>query len=438
MNYTSYNQLLKEYIRFKSVSTDEKYKADVNDTADWLYNLLKNKGFEAEKISGYGNDIVLAKYIASTEYKTVLVYGHYDVQPAEKSEGWKNEPFDLYEEEGKLYARGVVDNKGQNLIHIASVLDLIEKNSLGFNVIFMLEGNEETGSPLLDKFVQDYAEKLRCDFVFFSDGELTMEHPVIETGFRGVMNVILKVKTSEKDNHSGLYGGSIPNAANILSKLLAGMHDDTGLLQLPGLENTLAGIDESLVKDIQKIPFEENTFLQNCGAKVRYNNQENFYLQNGYLTSAEVTTLNSGYLGEGFRNAIPGKAFAKINFRISPKHNSKQVIDAFTDYISQNIPQYAEFEIVSEEASEPISLDIKNEFARKAKELATDIYGKECYFKLCGAIVPVAGTFKDILHVPVISLGLGNEDCNMHGVNENYDIELIQKGLNLSNKFFTK
>jgi acetylornithine deacetylase/succinyl-diaminopimelate desuccinylase-like protein len=438
MNYENYKSLLKEFVSFKSISTDENYKSDVAAVAKWLYDLMSRFGLDVKLVSGYGNDIVLGKYVVSPDANTVLIYGHYDVQPASKEEGWKKDPFELYEDDNKLYARGVVDNKGQILIHLFTVIELIQKSQLRYNVVFMIEGNEETGSPLLDKFVQDYVNELKCDFVFFSDGELTMSHPVIETGFRGIVNVILKITTSQKDNHSGLYGGTIPNAAHVLSRLIADMHDDNGVLMLPGLDNTVEGIDKRLVKDSESIPFDEDTFLRNTGAKVRFNNKMNFYLQNGYLTSAEVTTLSAGYLGEGFRNAIPGTAIAKINFRISPKHSSQEVLNAFENYLQSHMPSYADYSLEFSEACEPILIDVNNAYASELKSIAHQVYGKDCYFKLCGAIVPVAGTFQSILKVPVISLGLGNEDCNMHGVNENYDIELIKKGLYLSNKFLSR
>jgi len=432
MDYTKYHTLLKEFIKYKSISTDSKYTQGIQETANWLSNLFKDNNFDVDQVKGYGNDIIVAKYKISSNAKSVLVYGHYDVQPANIDEGWTEDPFELCENNGRLFARGVVDNKGQVLIHIATVLDLIDKKELGYNIIFMVEGNEETGSPLLEKFIHDYKDKLKCDYVFFSDGELSMGYPIIESGFRGVLNLILTIKTSSKDNHSGLFGGSIPNASHVLTNVISQMHDQDGILSLPGLDNTVPEIS------IPEIPFDENEFKHVTGSKVRLNNSLNFYLQNGYLTSAEVTTLNSGYQGEGFRNAIPGYAFAKINFRIAPQHNLEMVKKAFEAYLSQVIPEYVEYSLDFHEGAEPITLDTDNEFAQKAEQIAAEVYGVNCYKKFCGAIVPVSGIFKDVLKAPVISLGLGNEDCNMHGVNENFEIDLIKKGLNLSNKVFKK
>ncbi|RMD76901.1 M20/M25/M40 family metallo-hydrolase [Candidatus Dojkabacteria bacterium] len=438
MNFEDYKKLLKEFVGFRSISTDQRYKAEVDATAGWLCDLIQKNGIDAKEITEYDNNIVLAKFVQSNKAKTVLIYGHYDVQPASIQEGWDFDPFVLNEKNKKLYARGVVDNKGQILIHLFTVFELIKLGQLNYNVIFLIEGNEETGSTSLERFINDYKNELQCDFVLFSDGELTMKHPVIETGFRGIVNIVLKVMTSSKDNHSGLFGGSIPNAAHVLSALISKMYDEEGSLNLPGINNSVDHISSDLLEDIQKIPFDESTFLKNTGAKSKLKPNTNFYLQNGYLTCAEVTTLTSGYQGEGFRNAIPGSALAKINFRISPKHTSRQILSSFEKFVKNNIPQYAKYSIQLSEAIEPILLNTDNEFVRKVKQIASQVYEKDCYFKFCGAIVPVAGLFQSILQVPVVSLGLGNEDCNMHGVHENFDVDLIKKGLRLSQAVLSK
>lgn len=430
-----YRQLLAPLISFQSISTDENFLPQTQATAEWLNTTFAQNGFESQKISNYGNDIVLAKYVVDSAKPTVLIYGHYDVQPATQDEGWDSDPFTVVEKDGKLYARGIVDNKGQVLIHMATAFELIKEKKLQYNLIFMVEGNEETGSPKLEDFVKDHQDKLQCDFVLFSDGELSMGHPIVETGFRGVMNIQLKLKTSSKDNHSGLYGGSIPNAAQVLTSLLATMHDQRGVLNLPGLTNSLEHLSQDVIDENQAIPFNEQELLHNTGAQQRLDNGTNFYLQNSFLTSAEVTTLSAGYQGVGFRNAIPGAALAKINFRIAPQHSCDQVLTAFTAFLEKNTPAYASFELSQNESAEAISLDPNNQFADKAKKVALTVYQKECFYKFCGAIVPISGIFKDLLHVPVVSIGLGNEDCNMHGANENFDVELIQKGLDFSREF---
>ncbi|KXK10248.1 MAG: putative succinyl-diaminopimelate desuccinylase, partial [Microgenomates bacterium OLB23] len=224
--FNRYLQLLKEFVALRSISTDPSYIKDIEKTAQWLGNLLTQYGFTVKITKGAGNPIVCAQYNNGSQ-QHVLIYGHYDVQPAEINEGWTHDPFELKEKNGRLYGRGAVDNKGQIMIYIATVIELIQQKSLGYNVTFLIEGNEEAGSSGLDTFVETHKEKLLADFLLVSDGEITAGHPVIEVGFRGVLNIALTVETSTKDNHSGLYGGIIPNAANELSILLGKLFDQS-------------------------------------------------------------------------------------------------------------------------------------------------------------------------------------------------------------------
>lgn len=442
MELNNYIDLLRKFVSFKSISTDPSYVNEINKTASWLKELFDSNGFQTYVIEGYDNPIVVAKYIVGNSFDTALIYGHYDVQPADKSEGWLNDPFELFEKDKKLYARGVADNKGQILVHIFSLFELIKSSKLNYNVIFLIEGSEESGSTSLDKFIEDHKDLLKCDFIFFSDGELNMEHPVIETGFRGIVNVTIKITTATKDNHSGLYGGSVPNAALILAKLISSMYDENMILSLGGrLNNSWEGVSIDLLKDAQELPFDEGAFLVNTGAISRLNNtlsdSSNFYMQ-VFSTVAEVTSLQAGYQGVGYRNAIPGSALAKINFRISPRHTVSEILDAFKSFLEENVPKkYARYELEVSESAEPILIDVNNVYARKIKDLASSIYERKCFLKFCGAIVPVAGLFQRILGRPVVSLGLCNEDCNMHGVNENFDVDLIQKSIQLSVSFFS-
>lgn len=434
----NYLALLKEFLSFKSVSTDSQFKDEVKKTAEWLNTLFADNGFETKLVEGYGNPIVLSSFNKIDRAPTALLYGHYDVQPASQEEGWSSDPFSVTEKDGRLVARGSVDNKGQVLIHIASILELIKSGNLKYNIKFIIEGNEETGSPDLVKFIEDYKKELTSDFVIFSDGQLTMGHPVIDIGYRGIFNTTLTVKTSDKDNHSGLYGGSIPNAATELIRIISKLHDVNGVLQLEGLDNTIEKLDKAIVDDNMKVPFENSEFLSNTGAKTKLNKDINFYLQTGYLTSAEVTGFKAGYTEEGYRNAIPGKAMAKINFRISPLHSAEDVKKKFEDFVKQHAPDYIEYNFDVSEINEPIDIDINNQYMSAVKTLLEKVYNTEAYFKACGAIVPVAGLFKDVLNVPVVSVGLGNEDCNMHGANENFTIDLVKKGLEFSKTFFSK
>jgi len=431
-----YRQLVTDFIRTKSISTDKSFQSGIDATVDWLNQQFSAREFKVEVVTGYGNPLVVANYHHDDSLKTILIYGHYDVQPAEMADGWASEPFEVTERDGRLYARGIVDNKGQVLIHIAGVFELIEQGKLKYNVKFLLEGDEESGSEKIDQFLVDKRDLLLADVVMYSDGELIMDHPAIDIGYRGIFNCELTITTSSKDNHSGIYGGSIPNAARVLSNVLSQMHDDNQVLQLPNLDNTLDSVETQILENNKLIPYEDGDFQDVTGAKIRLNaDKVNFYSQVGLLTSAEVTTLNSGYMGVGYRNAIAGKAAAKINFRISPQHVTAEVLKSFEEFLKVKMPTYANYTFVVDTSSEPISLPIDNDYIVEAKGLLEDIYAQKAFFALSGAIVPISGLLKESLNVPVISIGLGNQDCNMHGVDENFRIDLIEKGLEFSKRF---
>lgn len=434
-----YRQLLNEFIKTKSISTDKTFQSGIDATVTWLDTQFKSRGFKVDVVTGYGNPLVVSHYHFDDSLKTILIYGHYDVQPAELSDGWASEPFEVSERDGRLFARGIVDNKGQALIHMAAVFELIEQGKLNYNVKFLLEGDEESGSEKIDQFLIDKRDLLLADVVMYSDGELIMDHPAIDIGYRGIFNCELTITTSSKDNHSGIYGGSIPNAARVLSELLSKMHDQNQILQLPNLNNTLDIVEPEILENNKLIPYNDAEFLEVTGAQIRLNaDTTNFYSQVGLLTSAEITTLNSGYMGVGYRNAIPGKASAKINFRISPKHITGEVIKSFEEFLRINMPSYAAYTLNIEAQSSPISIPVNNSYMEEAKTLLEEVYGVQAFFALSGAIVPISGLLQDSLNVPVISVGLGNQDCNMHGVDENFRVDLIEKGLQFSKRFLGK
>jgi acetylornithine deacetylase/succinyl-diaminopimelate desuccinylase-like protein len=211
------------------------------------------------------------------------------------------------------------------------------------------------------------------------------------------------------------------------------MYDHNGILDIPGIDNDPASIESSIVSNNQRLPFDNSEFLAITGASRRQlDGKTDFYSQTGFLTSAEITSLKSGYIGSGYRNAIPGTAEAKINFRISPAYKTSQVVEAFEKFIKSKRERHFELSLSVDQMSDPIKLDSDNEFVRITQSIASEVYEKECLLRYCGAIVPVAGIFTDLLGVPVVSIGLANEDCNMHGADENFDIELIKKGLQFS------
>lgn len=435
----TYSKLLPQFISYKSISTDPKFLPEIEKTAEWLCDQFRNNGFDVKKVTGYENPIVLAKYNVSPRAKTVLIYGHYDVQPAEKSDGWESDPFTATERNGRIYARGAVDNKGQILVHISTVFDLIAEKKLKYNVIFMVEGNEETGSQRLTDFITDYAQELKNDFVLVSDGETTGGHPTLDVGFRGVINLEIKLSTSDRDLHSGLFGGAVPNAAQELSNLLGSFWDNEHRVTIPGFYDDAEPVDKDLAEEAANfpIPQEEMRLLSGCQTLI-VGPRANFYHCNGLLPTLEITGIQTGYTGVGFRNSIPAEATTKINIRTAPKQDPHKQAEKIVDYINSKIPSYCKVSINKDQMSSGIMLSRTHEYILEAKRIMHESHGVTAIMRTCGATLPIARDFHDILHVPQVYASIGNEDCLMHAANENYSLDFLNRGLLFSRMFLSK
>lgn len=434
-----YKSLLKELVSFKSISTDKAYVSEINKTVDWLLKQFEKNGFSARAFEGYGNPVVYAKYEVSPNAKTVLIYGHYDVQPASKEDGWSFDPFVLTEKEGKLYARGVVDNKGQFLIHLVSVLELIEQGSLKYNVKFLIEGNEETGGAGLDRLIKEEKEEFACDYIMISDGELPYK-PVITASFRGTANITLNLRTAKNNLHSGLYGGAVPSASVELANLLSSLYDDNYRVKIPGFYDGLAEMTEEEKEQCLKMDKERQRHLDSLGIKKFFiDDKGSFSATVGFESMVMPTGISSGYTGEGYSNIVPSSASAKINFRIGANQNTKEMVSSFKEFVKSRVPNYVFLDIDdSGEYIEPVKVDITSPMHQKTINLLKEVYKDDVLVDYCGATIPIVVDFKEVFGVDPLLVSLGNDDCNMHGVDENFDIGLIKKGLEFSKRFFSQ
>lgn len=442
IGYTTYKALLPEFVAFPSVSTDSGHKDDMTKTADWLKQTFEKEGFEVSVVEGYGNPIVVAKYTipnADESTERALIYGHYDVQPASEHEGWHADPFTVTEKDGRLNARGVIDNKGQVLVHIATVFELIKARKLAYNVTFMIEGDEENGSEKLGAFIENHKDLLEANFALVSDGEITQGMPTIELGFRGGLNTTLTVRTSHTDLHSGLFGGAVPNAGLTLNKFVAKLHDDENRVTIPEFYDDVDPIDAEVSKANAALPFDENEYKERTGTKTLDTEPEyDFYTQTGLRPAVEVIGMELGYTGEGYRNAIPSWARVKLNFRLVASQDPEKIAEDFKVYARKNIPDYADVEIDMATPWKGIKLNIDNTYIGRAKHILETVYDTKVLFKYCGGGLPIVTSFHDQLGIPQVLVPLANEDCNMHAVNENFLISQLEKSLQFSETFFSK
>jgi len=440
MLFELYKTLLKEFLKFKSISTDPTKVDDLISTSKWLSDLFAKNGFTVSILKGTTcNPVVVASYVTSNDAETVLVYGHYDVQPAEKDDGWFEDPFTLYETNNKFYGRGIVDNKGQVLIHIATVFELINKKQLKYNVKFVIEGNEETSNDDLAGLVAENKDKFACDYIVISDGEIIGNNPVIESSLRGGFNCTLKYITANNNLHSGIYGGAVPSAAHELQKLLSKIYDENNKITIEGFYNNVDQISVSQIANNKKLLPDVKTLYDITGVKTLLTETDtDYFTQIGLRPTLQVTGLKSGYIGEGYANIVPSTAEVKINFRIVMSQKYKDVMGTFEKFVKDNTPSYVTYELNFVHPHDPIKIDISSQKVQETIKLLETAFDKEVLIKPVGGAIPVVSDFKRILGIDSMLISLGNDDCNMHGVNENYNVDLIHKGLIFSKMFFSK
>lgn len=435
----TYLDLMKEFIAFRSISTDAQYKNDMILTAEYLVALLQTYGFEAQAIPWYGNPIVVASYIVDKALPTHLVYWHYDVQPASLEEWWEQDPFDLHVQDEKIVARWAVDNKWQIMIHIATIGKLIQEWRLQYNIKFMIEWDEETWSPYLVKFLEDYKDLLAADVVVVSDGEIIWDHtPTIWAGFRGGCNMTVTVKTADVDLHSWLYGWIAPNSALEAMKLLAKLYTQQHRIAIDNYYDTVDPITEDEIANNVSLPISHDdikntTWIKNLLIQEWYDAVS----ANGLMPTIQITWLQSWYTGEWYRNAIPHKTTIKINFRFARWQKPADAIAQFIARSNEQTPDYVSLEFDISDPYEAITIKTDHPSVQKARTTLLSSHGVEPVLRFCGAAIPVTWLFQDILWSAVVIVDLANEDCRMHGVGENFRIICIQKWLDFSEQFFS-
>lgn len=434
-----FKENLSKIIKFKSISTDSSYKKEIQKTVDALVLLFKINGFKTKLLNGkMTNPYIFAEYKAGSGRKTILVYGHYDEMPSDDPLKWVGEPFSLTERNGRLYGRGVIDNKGQFTIHLTAVSELIKNRKLNYNVKFILEGNEETGNDEIAQVIKRYKKLLKCDFVLVSDGEMLDDKPTIEAGFRGGTNLTLKYTTANGDVHSGLYGGAIPNAAHELSNVIAKFYGKNNKVMIPGFYEGVDKISKEEYENNKVLKFSAGKMSRLTGIKAfKCEKGINFFSQTGLRPMLTVSGMKSGYIGEGYNNIVPSFAEARINFRFVASQDPKNVIKAFGEFVKKNTPNYVKCEIKHSGSYEALKINVRTKTIYDIKMLLEKVYGEKVLYRYVGGSIPVIGTFVEILKKEVISIPFANEDCNMHGVNENFKLDLAEKALKFSKALFS-
>jgi len=421
-----------ELLRFPSVSADPKYKADVSKTADFVAQKLRDAGAEhVEVCATAGHPIVYGDKIVDPSLPTVLVYGHYDVQPADPIELWDTPPFEPTIRDGKIYARGAADDKGQFYMHVKAFEYMVESGNLACNVKFMIEGEEEIGSVNLGTFVRENKERLKADIIVISDTSMiSLEQPSIETGLRGLSYVEVEVLGPNRDLHSGVYGGAIANPATILAKLIASLHDENNHIAIPGFYDDVVELSAEERETLNKAPFDIEEYKQDLGVQEVWGEAGYTTIERtGIRPTLEVNGIWGGYIGEGAKTVLPAKAEAKISMRLVPNQNSERITQLFKNHFESLAPSYVTVNVKPHHGGEPVVTPTSGIAYKAAEKALEDTFGIAPIPTRGGGSIPIVALFEEVLGLKTVLLGFGLDSDNLHSPNEKYGIENYVKGI---------
>lgn len=430
---------LKVFLTIPSISADPAYNDDVAAAAKHLKAKMDDAGLENTEIcETEGHPIVYGDKIIDPSLPTVLVYGHYDVQPADPIDLWDSPPFEPVVKDGKIYARGACDDKGQMYMHVKALEFMLANDELPCNVKFMIEGEEEVGSINLDAFTKNNKEKLACDVILISDtGIIANETPSITTGLRGLSYVEVEVTGPNRDLHSGLYGGAVANPINILSKMIASLHDENQHITIPGFYDNVEVLSLEERAEMAKAPFQLDAYKDSLGindvhGETGYTTNE----RNSIRPTLDVNGIWGGYTGEGAKTVIASKAYAKISMRLVPGQEPKQITELFSQHFNNIAPKSVSVKVTPHHGGEPyVSPTHTNEYLA-ASMAYEDTFGKKPIPVRSGGSIPIVSLFEKTLGVKSILMGFGLDSDAIHSPNEHYGIFNYLKGIETIPHFY--
>jgi acetylornithine deacetylase/succinyl-diaminopimelate desuccinylase-like protein len=425
------NELL-GLLRIPSVSARSEHKQDMVQCAEAVKESLLKAG--ADKALLYpteGHPIVYAEKVTDPSLPTVLVYGHYDVQPPDPLDLWKSGPFEPEIRDGKIYARGSCDDKGQFYMHVKALETMVQTKSLSTNIKFCIEGEEEVGSPNLAKFVREHKDLLKADVILISDtAMISMETPSIDIGVRGLSYIEVEVTGPNRDLHSGVYGGAVANPATILAKMIASCHDENNHVTIPGFYDDVVEASAAERAMMAAAPFDENEYKKDLGIDAVWG--EKGYTTNertGIRPTIEVNGMWSGYTGEGAKTVLPSKAFAKISARLVPNQSSTVITERLIHYFKSIAPPGVTVKASEHHGGEPYMTPVDSTAYKAAAAAVRESFGKEPIPVRGGGSIPICALFEKELGVKIVFMGFGLDSDNLHSPNEKYDLFNFYKGI---------
>jgi len=429
---------LKELVRIPSVSADPAFKDDVAKTAQFVAEKLKAAGcLQVEVCPTAGHPIVYGERIIDPNLPTILVYGHYDVQPPDPLELWESGPFDPIVKktelhpEGALFARGSCDDKGQMYMHVKAFEGMVEHNVLPCNVKFMIEGEEEVGSENLAPFLEKEKERLACDVIVISDTSMIANDvPSITTGLRGLSYVEVEVVGPNRDLHSGVYGGAVGNPVNILSKMIASLHDENNKITIPGFYDDVLVVDDAERIQMNKAPFSLDYYKKDLDVNdIRGENGYTTLERTSIRPTLDVNGMWGGYIGEGAKTVLPSKAFAKISMRLVPNQHPDKITELFQEHFSKLAPDSVKVTVKPHHGGHPVVTPTDSIEYKAAARAYAETFGKNPIPQRSGGSIPIVALFEQILGVKTVLMGFGLDSDAIHSPNEHFGLFNYFKGI---------
>jgi acetylornithine deacetylase/succinyl-diaminopimelate desuccinylase-like protein len=431
-NQEKFLEELFDLLRIPSISADSAYADDIQKCAEYTANKLKEAG--ADKVTleqTAGNPIVYGEKIIDPNKPTVLVYGHYDVQPSVPDELWHTPPFEPTIKNGNIYARGACDDKGQFYMHLKAFETMIQTNTLHCNVKFMIEGEEEIGSTNLGIYVKNNQEKLAADVVLISDtGMIANDTPSIDTGLRGLSYVEVEVTGPKIDLHSGTYGGAVANPINVLCSMISSLHDENRQITIPGFYDNVDLVSDADREAMSKTPFSIDEFkseleVDDVMGESGYSTIE----RTGIRPTLDVNGIWGGYIGEGAKTVLPSKAYAKISMRLVPSQTSKEITQLFQDHFEKIAPKSVKVKVTPHHGGEAAVTPTNSAAYKAASRAMEKTFGKKPVPTRGGGSIPIVALFEEVLGLKTVLLGFGLDSDAIHSPNEKYGLFNFYKGI---------
>ncbi len=433
-----------ELLRIPSISAKTEKKEDMKKCAALVKKRLLDSGADqAEVMETDGHPVVYAEKMIGPDKPTVLVYGHYDVQPPEPLELWHSGPFEPVIKDGKVYARGSADDKGQFYMHVKAFETMVKTNTMETNIKFLIEGEEEIGSPNLGKFVAQHKDLLKADVILISDSSmLSMETPSLDVGVRGLSYIELEVTGANRDLHSGTYGGAVANPITVLAKMIASLHDENNHVTIPGFYDDVVQASREERALMAQAPYDDKAYRDELGVKELWG-EKGFttHERTGIRPTIEVNGIWGGYTGEGAKTVLPSKATAKISARLVPNQSSHKITEMLLNHFKKIAPASVTVHAFEHHGGEPYMTPIDSKGYQAAAKAVETTFGKNPIPVRGGGSIPICSILEKELGTKIIFMGFGLDNDNLHSPNEKYNLENYYKGIEtipFFHKFFAQ